>query len=82
MNEEVETSGNEQGNTRPCMYEVPGCSAEKKPDVPIRISAALITSRRAEEEINSRDRVKQETSGDDQVDCQISLCATGHIRLP
>lgn len=78
----METSGYEQGNTRPCMNEIPGCSAEKKPDIPIRISTALITSRRTKEEINSRDRIKQETRGDDQVDCQISLCATGHIRLP
>jgi len=78
----METSGNEQVNTRPCMNEIPGGSAEKKADIPIRISAALITSRRTVEEINSRDCDKQETRGDNQVDGQIVLCATGHIRLP
>ena len=65
----METSCNEQGNPRPCMNEVPGCSAEKKPDIPIRISAALITSYRDEEEIDSRDRGKQEARRDNQVDC-------------
>ncbi len=69
VDEEMETSGYEQGNTRPCMNQIPSCSAEKKPDIPIRISAALITSRRAEEEIDSRDRGKQEARRDNQVDC-------------